>query len=99
MRSSAERRVNNSDDVTTIVEPTMPASVPSAKRKATPVVLALLHPKGGVGRLTTVWQLGAELALRGKRVRIEDLDQGAHLLRTFDQYPLSLSGLQLASSP
>ena len=65
---------------------------------ARPTVLAVLHPKGGVGRSTTVWQLGAELALRGKRVRIEDLDQGAHLTRTFDQYPLGLDGLQLASS-
>ena len=37
---------------------------------ARPTVLAVLHPKGGVGRSTTVWQLGAELALRGKRVRI-----------------------------
>jgi cellulose biosynthesis protein BcsQ len=58
-----------------------------------PSVLAVLHPKGGVGRSTTVWQLGAELALRGKRVRIEDLDQGAHLSRTFAQYPLGLDGL------
>src|SRR5947199_325972 len=65
---------------------------------ARPTVLAVLHPKGGVGRSTTVWQLGAELALHGKRVRIEDLDQGAHLSRTFDQYPLGLDRLQLASS-
>src|SRR5712691_11050683 len=60
-----------------------------------PTVLAVLHPKGGVGRSTTVWQLGAEFALRGKRIRIEDLDQGAHLSRTFAQYPLGLDGLQL----
>jgi cellulose biosynthesis protein BcsQ len=65
---------------------------------ARPPVLAVLHPKGGVGRSTTVWQLGAELAICGKRVRIEDLDQGAHLSRTFDQYPLGLDRLQLASS-
>jgi chromosome partitioning protein len=57
----------------------------------------VLHPKGGVGRSTTVWQLGAELALRGKSVCIEDLDQGAHLSRTFGQYPLNLDGLRLAS--
>jgi cellulose biosynthesis protein BcsQ len=55
--------------------------------------VAVLHPKGGVGRSTTVWQLGAELALRGKRVRIEDLDQGAHLSRTFARYPLGLERL------
>jgi cellulose biosynthesis protein BcsQ len=58
----------------------------------------VLHPKGGVGRSTTVWQLGAELTLRGKRVRIEDLDQGAHLSRTFTQYPLGLAGLQLGAN-
>lgn len=77
--------------VTTIVEPSVTATGQSAKRKATPVVLAVLHPNGVVGRSTTVWQLGAELALRGKRVRIEDLDQGAHLSRTFGQYPLGLA--------
>src|SRR5436853_7260468 len=65
---------------------------------ARPTVLAVLHPKGGVGRSTTVWQLGAELAIRGKRVRIEDLDQGAHLSRTFSQYPLGLERLQLATT-
>lgn len=63
-----------------------------------PVTLAVLHPKGGVGRSTTVWHLGAELALRGRRVAIEDLDQGAHLSRTFGQYPLGLPGLQLAAT-
>jgi cellulose biosynthesis protein BcsQ len=74
---------------------------PRSRRAATarPTVLAVLHPKGEVLRSTTVWQLGAELALRGKRVRIEDLDQGAHLSRTFYQYPLGLAGRQLANSP
>jgi cellulose biosynthesis protein BcsQ len=60
------------------------------------MVLAVLHPKGGVGRSTTVWQLGAELALRGKHVRIEDLDQGRHLSRVFERHPLGLQELQLA---
>jgi hypothetical protein len=50
----------------------------------------------GVTTGTTVWQLGAELTLRGKGMRIEDLDQDAHLSRTFGQYPLGLAGLQLA---
>jgi cellulose biosynthesis protein BcsQ len=85
--------------VTITVEPTVAAPVRSAKRNATPIVLAVLHPKGGVGRSTTVWQLGAELALRGKRVRIEDLDQGRHLTRVFERHPLGLEGLQLAVSP
>jgi hypothetical protein len=35
-------------------------------------------------------QLGAELALRGKRVRVEDLDQGWHLTRVFERHPLGL---------
>jgi cellulose biosynthesis protein BcsQ len=70
--------------------------VTTNKTAAAPV-LAVMHPKGGVGRSTTIWQLGAELALRGKHVLIEDLDQGAHLSRTFGQYPLGLSGLQLAA--
>src|SRR5437870_12889248 len=71
----------------------MAASVRSAKRKATPIVLAVLHPKGGVGRSTTVWQLGAELALPGKRVCFEDMDQGAHRSPTFGEYPLGLARL------
>ena len=62
---------------------------------ARPTVLAVLHPKGGVGSSTTVWQLGAELALRGKRVRIEDLDQGRHLSRVFERHPLGLEDLEL----
>src|SRR5260370_22101264 len=64
-----------------------------------PTVLAVLHPKGGVGRSTSVWQLCAELALRGKRVRIEDLDQGRHLSRAFERHPLGLDGLQPAPPP
>jgi hypothetical protein len=51
-----------------------------------------------VGRSTSSWALGSELALLGCTVRIEDLDQGAHLSRTFDQYPLGLDRLQLASA-
>src|SRR5713101_2810409 len=65
---------------------------------ARPTVLAVLHPKGGVGRSTTVWQLGAELALRRKRVRIEDLDQGRHLSRVFERHPLGLPGLHLGAA-
>jgi len=83
------------------VATTLTAAAPPRLSHATvttPVVLVVLHPKGGVGRSTTVWQLGAELALRGKCVRIEDLDQGAHLSRTFNQYPLGLERLQLGST-
>jgi cellulose biosynthesis protein BcsQ len=65
------------------------------QHRATPVVLAVLHPKGGVGRSTTVWHLGAELALRGRRVVLEDLDQGRHLSRVFERHSLGLDLLQL----
>jgi cellulose biosynthesis protein BcsQ len=63
-----------------------------------PVTLAVLHPKGGVGRSTTVWHLGAELALRGRRVVLEDLDQGRHLSRVFERHPLGLEALQLGTN-
>ncbi len=67
-------------------------------RQGTPVTLAVIHPKGGVGRSTTVWHLGAELAMRGLSVRIEDLDQGAHLSRVFHAHPLGLDNLQLGGN-
>jgi cellulose biosynthesis protein BcsQ len=60
--------------------------------------LAVLHPKGGVGRSTTVWQLGAELAMRGHRVVLEDLDQAKHLSAMYAQYPLGLDLLQLGGN-
>jgi chromosome partitioning protein len=66
-------------------------------RMATPLMLAVMHPKGGVGRSTTVWHLGAELALRGRRVVIEDLDQARHLSAVSGQYPLGLDLLQLGA--
>jgi cellulose biosynthesis protein BcsQ len=70
----------------------------AARPAVAPVVLAVLHPKGGVGRSTTVWHLGAELALRGRRVVLEDLDQGRHLSRVFERHPLGLDTLSLATA-
>lgn len=70
----------------------------TVSRTATPVVLAVMHPKGGVGRSTTVWHLGVELALRERRVVLEDLDQAQHLSAAFAQNPLELRGLQLGGS-
>jgi cellulose biosynthesis protein BcsQ len=61
--------------------------------------LTVLHPKGGVGRSTTVYMLGAELALRGHRVALIDRDQGQHLSRVFDFYPPSVEGLVLGEDP
>jgi cellulose biosynthesis protein BcsQ len=57
--------------------------------------LTVLHPKGGVGRSTTVYMLGAELALRGHRVALIDRDQGQHLSRIFEFYPPGVGGLVL----
>lgn len=84
--------------MTTVVEPVVPAARRSARKKATAVVLAVLHPKGGVGRSTTVWHLGAELALRGLRVVLEDLDQGRHLSRVYERHPLGLNSLSLGGT-
>ncbi len=61
--------------------------------------LTVLHPKGGVGRSTTVYMLGAELALRGHRVALIDRDQGQHLSRVFDFYPPWVDGLVLGEDP
>src|SRR5918912_1538607 len=57
--------------------------------------LTVLHPKGGVGRSTTVYMLGAELALRGRRVALVDRDQGQHLSRIFEFFPPGVDGLVL----
>ena len=69
----------------------------SVRRLGHPAVLAVMHPKGGVGRSTTVWHLGVELALRERRVVLEDLDQAQHLSAAFAQNPLDLHGLQLGA--
>ena len=68
-----------------------------ARKSTAPITLAVLHPKGGVGRSTTVWHLGAELALRGCRVLLEDLDQGRHLSRVYTRHPLGFDNLQLGT--
>ena len=72
----------------------------NASRATTPGIfyivattLTVLHPKGGVGRSTTVYMLGAELALHGHRVALIDRDQGQHLSRVFDFYPASINNL------
>jgi cellulose biosynthesis protein BcsQ len=60
-----------------------------------PTTLTLVHPKGGVGRSTSAYMLGAELALRGHRVTLVDRDQGQHLSRIFEFYPPAVDGLVL----
>ena len=46
-----------------------------------------------------MWQLGAEPALRGRRVVLEDLDQAKHLSAMYAEYPLGLDLLQLNGDP
>jgi cellulose biosynthesis protein BcsQ len=51
--------------------------------------LAIVHPKGGVGRSTTTYMLAVELARLhpDRTVVIEDRDQAQHLSRMLEHYP------------
>jgi cellulose biosynthesis protein BcsQ len=82
--------------VTITVEPATTLLAHPARQATT---LTVLHPKGGVGRSTTVYMLGAELALRGHRVALIDRDQGQHLSRVFDFYPPDVGNLILGDDP
>jgi cellulose biosynthesis protein BcsQ len=78
--------------VTIIVEPTTTLAAHPAGEGTT---IAVLHPKGGVGRSTSSWALGSELALRGCMVRIEDLDQAKHLTNVVQRRGLLIPGLTI----
>lgn len=67
---------------------------PAERRTGT---IAVVHPKGGVGRSTSSWALGAELALRGCSVRIEDLDQAKHLTSVVQRRDLLVPGLTIGN--
>lgn len=57
----------------------MPAhGSPAPAAVSTCRTIALINQKGGVGKTTTTVNLGAALALQGKRVLIVDLDPQAH---------------------
>jgi len=81
--------------VTTLDLP--PVKRGDASRSRRPITLAVLHPKGGVGRSTTVWHLGAELALQHCTTRIEDLDQAKHLTNIVQRRGLLVPGLSIAN--
>src|ERR1051326_2843875 len=68
---------------------------PGIFKAVSSTTLTVLHPNGGVGRSTTVYMLGAELALRGHRVALIVRAQGQHLSRVFDFYPPAIDGLVL----
>ncbi|MEW6738177.1 MAG: AAA family ATPase, partial [Acidobacteriota bacterium] len=53
-------------------------------------VIALINQKGGVGKTTSTVNLGAALAMAGKKILVVDLDPQAHLTLSFGLQPDTL---------
>jgi chromosome partitioning protein len=61
-------------------------SKPSGKNQPRKIVIS--NSKGGVGKTTTVVNLGAGLAMRGARVLVVDLDTQGHVARALGLTPV-----------